>query len=206
MNPITMNDKFKLVFATQNEGKYNEVKKLIPSVISLLSLDDLNFCGEIEETGKTLKQNAKIKSDFIYKNYNTNCFADDSGLEIDSLKGLPGVYSARFAGNNCKSQDNIEKVWRLLTGYKNTNAKLKSVFSLNIKGKTFFFEGKIEGKIIFDQRGQNGFGYDSIFIPNGHKKTFAELDLIEKNKISHRSKALKKLIIFLDKKNICNLS
>ena len=206
MNPITMNDKFKLVFATQNEGKYNEVKKLIPSVIRLLSLDDLNFCGEIEETGKTLKQNAKIKSDFIYKNYNTNCFADDSGLEIDSLKGLPGVYSARFAGNNCKSQDNIEKVWRLLTGYKNTNAKLKSVFSLNINGKTFFFEGKIEGKIIFDQRGQNGFGYDSIFIPNGHKKTFAELDLIEKNKISHRSKALKKLIIFLDKKNICNLS
>ncbi len=206
MNPITMNDKFKLVFATQNEGKYNEVKKLIPSVISLLSLDDLNFCGEIEETGKTLKQNAKIKSDFIYKNYNTNCFADDSGLEIDSLKGLPGVYSARFAGNNCKSQDNIEKVWRLLAGYKNTNAKLKSVFSLNINGKTFFFEGKIEGKIIFDQRGQNGFGYDSIFIPNGYKKTFAELDLIEKNKISHRSKALKKLIIFLDKKNICNLS
>ena len=206
MNPITMNDKFELVFATQNEGKYNEVKKLIPSVISLLSLDDLNFCGEIEETGKTLKQNAKIKSDFIYKNYNTNCFADDSGLEIDSLKGLPGVYSARFAGNNCKSQDNIEKVWRLLAGYKNTNAKLKSVFSLNINGKTFFFEGKIEGKIIFDQRGQNGFGYDSIFIPNGHKKTFAELDLIEKNKISHRSKALKKLIIFLDKKNICNLS
>ena len=206
MNPITMNDKFKLVFATQNEGKYNEVKKLIPSVIRLLSLDDLNFCGEIEETGKTLKQNAKIKSDFIYKNYNTNCFADDSGLEIDSLKGLPGVYSARFAGNNCKSQDNIEKVWRLLAGYKNTNAKLKSVFSLNINGKTFFFEGKIEGKIIFDQRGQNGFGYDSIFIPNGYKKTFAELDLIEKNKISHRSKALKKLIIFLDKKNICNLS
>ena len=206
MNPITMNDKFKLVFATQNEGKYNEVKKLMPSVIRLLSLDDLNFCGEIEETGKTLKQNAKIKSDFIYKNYNTNCFADDSGLEIDSLKGLPGVYSARFAGNNCKSQDNIEKVWRLLAGYKNTNAKLKSVFSLNINGKTFFFEGKIEGKIIFDQRGQNGFGYDSIFIPNGYKKTFAELDLIEKNKISHRSKALKKLIIFLDKKNICNLS
>ena len=206
MNPITMNDKFKLVFATQNEGKYNEVKKLIPSVIRLLSLNDLNFCGEIEETGKTLKQNAKIKSDFIYKNYNTNCFADDTGLEIDSLNGLPGVYSARFAGNNCKSQDNIEKVWRLLTGYKNTNAKLKSVFSLNINGKTFFFEGKIEGKIIYDQRGQNGFGYDSIFIPNGHKKTFAEFDLIEKNKISHRSKALKKLIIFLDKKNICNLS
>ena len=206
MNPITMNDKFELVFATQNEGKYNEVKKLMPSVIRLLSLDDLNFCGEIEETGKTLKQNAKIKSDFIYKNFNTNCFADDSGLEIDSLKGLPGVYSARFAGNNCKSQDNIEKVWRLLAGYKNTNAKLKSVFSLNINGKTFFFEGKIEGKIIFDQRGQNGFGYDSIFIPNGYKKTFAELDLIEKNKISHRSKALKKLIIFLDKKNICNLS
>ena len=201
-----MNKEFELVFATSNKGKYNEVKKMMPRNINLLSLNDLNFIGDIQETGKTLKQNAKIKSDFIYKNYNTNCFADDSGLEIDSLKGLPGVYSARFAGNNCKSQDNIEKVWRLLTGYKNTNAKLKSVFSLNINGKTFFFEGKIEGKIIYDQRGQNGFGYDSIFIPNGHKKTFAELDLIEKNKISHRSKALKKLIIFLDKKNICNLS
>ena len=201
-----MNKEFELVFATSNKGKYNEVKKMMPRNINLLSLNDLNFIGDIQETGKTLKQNAKIKSDFIYKNYNTNCFADDTGLEIDSLNGLPGVYSARFAGNNCKSQDNIEKVWRLLTGYKNTNAKLKSVFSLNINGKTFFFEGKIEGKIIFDQRGQNGFGYDSIFIPNGYKKTFAELDLIEKNKISHRSKALKKLIIFLDKKNICNLS
>ena len=201
-----MNKEFELVFATSNKGKYNEVKKMMPRNINLLSLNDLNFIGDIQETGKTLKQNAKIKSDFIFKNFRINCFADDTGLEIDSLNGMPGIYSARFAGKTCNSQDNIEKVWRLLAGYKNTNAKLKSVFSLNINGKTFFFEGKIEGKIIFDQRGQNGFGYDSIFIPNGHKKTFAELDLIEKNKISHRSKALKKLIIFLDKKNICNLS
>ena len=199
MSHITMNNEFKLVFASQNIGKYDEVKKMMPKKISLLSLNDINFSGNIEETGKTLKQNAKIKSDFIFKNYKINCFADDTGLEIDSLNGMPGVYSARFAGKNCNSQDNIEKVWKLLSRHENTKARFKSVFSLNIRGKTIFFEGKIDGKIIFKQKGQNGFGYDSIFIPNGHKKTFAELNLVEKNKISHRSKALKRLIIFLDK-------
>ena len=194
-----MSDKFKLVFATQNIGKFNEVKKMMPANITLLNLNDLNFIGDIKETGKTLKQNAKIKSDFIFKNFRVNCFADDTGLQIDSLNGMPGVYSARFAGENCDSQDNIEKVWKLLRGFKNTNARFKSVFSLNMIGKTFFFEGKIDGKIIFKKKGQNGFGYDSIFIPNGYSKTFAELNLVEKNKISHRSVALKKLIFFLDK-------
>jgi XTP/dITP diphosphohydrolase len=194
-----MNNEFRLVFATQNNGKYDEVKKMMPSNISLLNLNDLNFKGGIEENGKTLKQNAKIKSDFIFKNFKINCFADDTGLEIDSLGGMPGVYSARFAGENCNSQDNIEKVWELLSKYKNTKARFKSVFSLNINGKTFFFEGKIDGKIIFEQKGQNGFGYDSIFIPNGYSKTFAEFNLVEKNKISHRSNALKRLIMFLDK-------
>ena len=194
-----MNKDFKLVFATSNKGKYNEVKKMMPRNIKLLSLNDLNFMGDIQETGKTLKQNAKIKSDFIFNNFGINCFADDSGLEIDSLNGLPGIYSARFAGKTCNSNDNIEKVWKLLRGYKNTNAKFKSILSLNIDGKTFFFEGKIDGKIIFNKTGTNGFGYDSIFIPNGYNKTFAELNSVEKNQISHRSEALKKLIIFLDK-------
>ena len=195
-----MNNKFRLVFATQNNGKYDEVNKMMPSNVSLISLNDLNFEEHIKETGKTLKQNAKIKSDFIFKNFRINCFADDTGLEIDSLNGMPGVYSARFAGENCNLQDNIEKVWKLLTIHKkNTNARFKSVFSLNLSGKTFFFEGKIEGKIIFKRKGQNGFGYDSIFIPNGYSKTFAELNLVEKNIISHRSEALKKLIMFLDK-------
>ena len=194
-----MNKEFELVFATSNKGKYNEVKKMMPRNINLLSLNDLNFIGDIQETGKTLKQNAKIKSDFIFNNFGINCFADDSGLEIDSLNGLPGIYSARFAGKTCNSNDNIEKVWKLLTGYKNTDAKFKSILSLNIDGKTFFFEGKIDGKIIFNKRGTNGFGYDSIFIPNGYNKTFAELNSVEKNEISHRSKALKRLIIFLDK-------
>ena len=199
MNLTTMNNEFRLVFATQNNGKYDEVNKMMPSNVSLLSLNDLNFEENIKETGKTLKQNAKIKSDFIFENFRINCFADDTGLEIDSLNGMPGVYSARFAGVNCNLQDNIEKVWKLLTIHKNTNARFKSVFSLNLDGKTFFFEGKIEGKIIFERKGQNGFGYDSIFIPNGHSKTLAELNLVEKNKISHRSEALKKLIMFLDK-------
>ena len=194
-----MNKEFELVFATSNKGKYDEVKKMMPRNINLLSLNDLNFIGDIQETGKTLKQNAKIKSDFIFNNFGINCFADDSGLEIDSLNGMPGIYSARFAGKTCNSNDNIEKVWKLLTGYKNTDAKFKSILSLNIDGKTFFFEGKINGKIIFNKRGNNGFGYDSIFIPNGYNKTFAELNSVEKNEISHRSKALKRLIIFLDK-------
>ena len=194
-----MNNEFRLVFATQNNGKYDEVNKMMPSNITLLSLKDLNFKEHLKETGKTLKQNAKIKSDFIFENFRINCFADDTGLEIDSLNGMPGVYSARFAGENCNSQDNIEKVWKLLIKHENTNARFKSVFSLNLNGKTFFFEGKIDGKIIFERKGQNGFGYDSIFIPNGHSKTFAELNLVEKNKISHRSEALKKLIMFLDK-------
>ena len=194
-----MNKEFELVFATSNKGKYNEVKKMMPRNINLLSLNDLNFIGDIQETGKTLKQNAKIKSDFIFNNFGINCFADDSGLEIDSLNGMPGIYSARFAGKTCNSNDNIEKVWKLLTGYKNTDAKFKSILSLNIDGKTFFFEGKIDGKIIFNKRGTNGFGYDSIFIPNGYNKTFAELNSVEKNEISHRSEALKRLIIFLDK-------
>ena len=194
-----MNKEFELVFATSNKGKYNEVKKMMPRNINLLSLNDLNFTDDIQETGKTLKQNAKIKSDFIFNNFGINCFADDSGLEIDSLNGMPGIYSARFAGKTCNSNDNIEKVWKLLTGHNNTDAKFKSILSLNIDGNTFFFEGKIDGKIIFNKRGTNGFGYDSIFIPNGYNKTFAELNSVEKNEISHRSKALKRLIIFLDK-------
>ena len=164
-----------------------------------MSLNDLNFNEDIEETGETFMQNAKIKSDFIFNKYRINCFADDTGLEIDSLNGMPGVYSARFAGKNCNTQENIEKVWDLLNGYKNKKARFKSVFSLNLNGKTFFFEGKIDGEIIFQRKGQNGFGYDSIFIPKGYTKTFAELNLIEKNNISHRSEALKRLIIFLDK-------
>ena len=194
-----MDKEFKLIFATKNKGKYDEVKKMMPINISLMSLNDLNFNEDIEETGETLMQNAKIKSDFIFNKYRINCFADDTGLEIDSLNGLPGVYSARFAGKSCNTQENIEKVWDLLTGYKNRKARFKSVFSLNLNGKTFIFEGEIDGEIIFQQKGQNGFGYDSIFIPKGYTKTFAELNLIEKNKISHRSEALKRLIIFLDK-------
>ena len=194
-----MNKEFKLIFATKNKGKYDEVKKMMPKNINLMSLNDLYFNEDIEETGETLMQNAKIKSDFIFNKYRINCFADDTGLEIDSLNGLPGVYSARFAGKSCNTQENIEKVWDLLTGYKNKKARFKSVFSLNLNGKTFFFEGKIDGEIIFQRKGQNGFGYDSIFIPKGYTKTFAELNLIEKNNISQRSEALKRLIIFLDK-------
>ena len=141
-----MNKEFKLVFATSNKGKYNEVKKMMPRNINLLSYNDLNFIGDIQETGKTLKQNAKIKSDFIFNNFGINCFADDSGLEIDSLNGMPGIYSARFAGKTCNSNDNIEKVWKLLTGYKNTDAKFKSILSLNIDGKTFFLKEKLMEK------------------------------------------------------------
>ena len=153
-----MNNEFRLVFATQNNGKYDEVKKMMPSNISLLNLNDLNFKGSIEENGKTLKQNAKIKSDFSFKNFKINCFADDTGLEIDSLGGMPGVYSARFAGENCNSQDNIEKVWKLLSKYKDTKARFKSVFSLNINGKTFFLKAKLMEKLYLNKKDKMDLG------------------------------------------------
>lgn len=186
-----------LIFATHNKNKLNEVKSLIPQHINLLSLDDVNITDDIKETASTLEGNASLKSQAIYKTTGINCFSDDSGLLADALNGAPGVHSARYAGEQKKDEDNIQKILSELNGKENRKAHFKTVMSLIIGGKEYLFEGKINGTIINEKRGNNGFGYDPIFVPEGYNKTFAEMTKEEKSSISHRSIALKKLIEFL---------
>ena len=188
-----------LIFATHNENKVVELRRIIPKSIVLWSLNDINYLNPIEETGKTLEENAKIKSDFIRKKFGLNCFADDSGLEIDFLEGEPGVLSARYAGPSKNNDKNIQKIWKKLENVSNPTATFRSIFYLHLNNQTFCFEGKVYGKIIFEKRGNNGFGYDPIFIPKGYKKTFAELADDIKDQISHRAKATLKLINFISR-------
>tara|TARA_B100001989_G_C24502129_1_gene445531 strand:+ start:695 stop:1270 length:576 start_codon:yes stop_codon:yes gene_type:complete len=186
-----------IIFATHNQNKVIELRRIVPKSIKIWSLNDINYHDTIEETGKTLEENAKIKSDFIRKKFGLNCFSDDSGLEIDILGGEPGVMSARYAGPLKNNNANIEKIWKKLRNRRNPKASFRSVFYLHLNENTYCFEGRIDGKIIFEKRGENGFGYDPIFIPEGYEKTFAELGNDIKNKISHRAKATFKLIDFL---------
>ena len=188
-----------LIFATHNENKVVELRRIIPKSIVLWSLNDINYLNPVEETGKTLEENAKIKSDFIRKKFGLNCFADDSGLEIDFLEGEPGVLSARYAGPSKNIDMNIQKIWKKLENVSNPTATFRSIFYLHLNNQTFRFEGKVYGKIIFEKRGNNGFGYDPIFIPKGYKKTFAELADDIKDQISHRAKATLKLINFISR-------
>jgi XTP/dITP diphosphohydrolase len=193
----------KLLFATHNSHKVKELNTLVTPPIELLSLSQIGCHQEIEETGKTLEENAQIKADFVKYKYGLDCFADDSGLEIDALNGAPGVYSARYAGKEKNNDANIEKVWRELNGKQTNQARFRSVFYVHLKGKTFCLEGQVLGTIIFEKRGSGGFGYDPIFIPQGYDQTFAELGDSIKNKISHRAKATEQLIQLL-KKNTFN--
>ena len=188
-----------LIFATHNENKVVELRRIIPKSIVLWSLNDINYLNPIEETGKTLEENAKIKSDFIRRKFGLDCFADDSGLEIDFLKGEPGVLSARYAGPSKNNDNNIQKIWKKLENVSNPTATFRSIFYLHLNNQTFCFEGKVYGKIIFEKRGNNGFGYDPIFIPKGYKKTFAELADDIKDQISHRAKATLKLMKFISR-------
>lgn len=190
--------KQKLVFATHNPNKIKEIQELVPPQIELLSLKDINCMDDIEETGTTLEENAKIKVDYIKNKYGFDCFADDSGLEVDALDGAPGVYSARYAGSEKNNERNIQKVWENLLNKKNQTAQFRTIIAANIEGKEFLCEGKIRGTIIREKKGEGGFGYDPIFIPEGHSKTFAELGKEIKNRISHRAKAF---TTFLDKLN-----
>ena len=183
-----------LIFATHNENKVIELRRIIPKSIIIWSLNDINYLNPIEETGKTLEENAKIKSDFVRKKFGLNCFSDDSGLEIDFLGGEPGVKSARYAGPSRNNDENIQKIWEKLDNVSNTKATFRSIFYLHLNKKTYCFEGQVSGKIIFEKRGNEGFGYDPIFIPKGYKKTLAELGNEVKNQISHRAKATLKLI------------
>jgi len=183
-----------LIFATHNAHKVEELTQLLPNNINLYSLTDIECFKEIEETGSTLEENAKIKADFIRMKYGLDCFADDSGLEIEALDGAPGVYSARYAGSQKNNEDNIQKVWKELKGIKNPKACFRSVFHVHLGNREYQIQGRIEGTISFEKKGTNGFGYDPIFIPEGYQNTFAELGEEIKNKIGHRAKATLELI------------
>jgi XTP/dITP diphosphohydrolase len=198
-NEDTINMPLQLVFATNNRHKLEEASAKIDSGIQLLTLEDIGCNEDIEETGSTFEENASIKSRYIYDKYQLNCFGDDSGLVVDALNGEPGVYSARYAGEHGNHLANISKVLEKLKGVENRKARFKTVISLIWNGNEHFFEGVAEGTIRYQPAGNSGFGYDPIFQPDGYDITFAEMSLEEKNKISHRARAVEKLIIFLSK-------
>ena len=186
-----------LIFATHNQNKVEEISAILPPIIEVKSLNDLNFTDQIPETSNTLRGNALIKARTIFDKFQKDCFADDTGLEVEILNGAPGVHSARFAGKNKKDEDNIDKLLKELENHHNTNAQFRTIIALIYKREEFIFEGIIKGKIIKEIKGDNGFGYDSIFQPEHHFLTFAQISTREKNKISHRAIAFRKLIDFL---------
>lgn len=186
-----------LVFASNNKNKILEIQQLVGAQFPLKSLKEIGCEDDLPETSDTIEGNASQKANFIYRNYQLACFADDTGLEIEVLKGAPGVLSAHYAGPERDNEKNINKVLTEMEYQANRNAHFKTIISFIIEGQEFLFEGIVEGKIIHERRGSKGFGYDSIFVPNGGNKTFAEMDMDEKNKISHRAIAFKKLARYL---------
>jgi XTP/dITP diphosphohydrolase len=185
-----------LVFATHNPNKLKEVQILFPKEIKLLSLEDIGCMDEIPETANDLEGNATLKANFVTKNYGYPCFADDTGLLVDALDGAPGVYSARYAGEEKNADDNMDKLLLQLNGKTNRKAHFKTVIALNINNGQFLFKGIVEGEITTQKKGGQGFGYDPIFRPKGYDKTFAEIPILLKNKISHRAKAIEELLAF----------
>ena len=190
--------KRKLVFATNNAHKLEEVAAILGDQVELLSLNDIGCQADIPETAETLEGNALLKSSYIYKNYHLDCFADDTGLEVEALNGAPGVYSARYAGGEGHdAQANMLKLLHELDGKENRKAQFRTAISLILDGKEYLFEGVIKGEIIKEKRGDSGFGYDPVFMPEGYDRTFAELGYDIKNQISHRALAVQKLCEFL---------
>ena len=187
-----------LVFATNNAHKLDEVRKILGGKFDVLSLKEIGCNDDIAETAETFDGNALIKARYIHDKYGYDCFADDSGLEIVALGGAPGVYSARYAGEAHDSEKNMAKVLEQLQGVENRAARFRTVIALILDGKEHLFEGEITGRIIEERRGAGGFGYDPIFIPDGETRTFAEMDDAQKNGISHRARAVKKLVAFLE--------
>jgi len=187
----------KLIFATQNQNKVNELKLLMPDSVELLSLKDINCHDDIPETASNLQGNASQKSAYVVTKFNLNCFADDTGLEIEALNNEPGVLSARYAGEQKNSIDNMDLVLENLKHKTNRKARFRTVISLVIDGKEHLFEGEAKGEIIAQKCGVDGFGYDPIFKPEGYDITFAEMSMADKNKISHRGKAVLKLVDYL---------
>jgi len=191
-----------LVFASNNQHKVREIRSILGNSFNLLSLNDINILEDIPENEPLIEGNALSKARYVYNATGRNVFADDTGLEIEALKGLPGVHSARFAGENKDSLANIEKVLEMLGDNKNRKARFRTVIALIFNDKEYLFEGIADGKIIREKRGREGFGYDPIFIPDGKTHTFAEMDLDEKNTISHRARAFEKLRQFLNQQNL----
>jgi XTP/dITP diphosphohydrolase len=188
-----------LVFASNNKHKIQEIQALVPTDFQILSLEDIGCFEEIPETANTIEGNAILKANYVTKNYGYPCFADDTGLEVDALLGAPGVYSARYAGEQKNAEDNMNKLLHELGYITNRKAQFKTVICLNINGTQQLFTGIINGKIIHEKTGLNGFGYDPIFVADGSDKTFAELSLQEKASISHRGIAVAQLLAFLTK-------
>ena len=197
----------KIVFATNNKHKLSEIRDILGNEIEVLSLDEIDCHADIPETSDTLEGNALQKAHYVYDNYHISCFADDTGLEVDALGGEPGIYSARYAGNNHDSEANMTKLLAKLGDNKNRKARFRTVIALILDGKNVeekIFEGIVEGSIIKERRGGEGFGYDPIFQPEGYNHTFAELGSNIKNKISHRARATAKLVDELKQKMLEN--
>jgi len=190
-----------LVFASNNRHKIKEIKSILGNSFTLVSLIDLNIREEIPEEEPLLEGNALAKARYVNNLTGMSVFADDTGLEIESLNGLPGVHSARFAGENKDSAANIEKALNLMGTTENRKARFRTVIALILNNKEYLFEGIVNGRIIDERRGKEGFGYDPVFIPDGKSQTFAEMDLDEKNTISHRARAFEKLREFLQQQN-----
>lgn len=186
-----------LVFASNNKNKIKEIQLVVPDTIQILSLNDIGCTEDIPETADTIEGNAILKANYVTEQYGYDCFADDSGLEVDALNGEPGVFSARYAGEPKNDENNIDQLLANLKGVENKKANFKTVICLNHKGEQHLFTGRINGQIIEERIGTNGFGYDPIFVADGYQKTFAELTLEEKSNISHRGIAVKQLIEFL---------
>ena len=186
----------KIVFATHNNNKLSEIRQIVNGQIEVLGLADINSHEEIEETGSTLEENALLKARYVKEHHGYDCFADDTGLEVDALDGAPGVYSSRYAGPSGDPEENMNKLLHTMVGMENRAAQFRTVIALIIGGEEHLFEGVIRGKIIPEKRGNKGFGYDPIFVPEGYDQTFAEVDLSIKNRVSHRAIAMSKLIDF----------
>lgn len=186
-----------LVFATNNKHKLDEVRKITSGLVNIVSLEDIDCHDDIPETSDTLEGNALQKAEYIKEHYGFDCFADDTGLEVEALNNAPGVYSARYAGSEHDSEANMNKLLQEMDTIENRKARFRTVIALLLNGKQYVFEGIVNGEIITEKRGSSGFGYDPIFIPNNYTQTFAEMGNDIKNTISHRAEAVKKLNSFL---------
>ncbi len=184
--------------ATANPNKIKEIQSKLGNSYQFLSLKDIGCLEEIPETSDTIEGNALQKARYVYEKYKQDCFSEDTGLEVEALNGAPGVYSARYAGKEKSAEANMEKVLKELEGIENRSARFKTIIALILDGKEYLFEGIVEGKILQEKKGKDGFGYDPIFMPENYDQSYAEMSLEEKNKMSHRAQAVDKLKAFLD--------